>query len=144
MTKQEVSDVIYNELCYMYCDNCRHNYEIEDDACDDCYRKYNGWGISRAKADYIANMICIGNAMPPIQIGTPVYFADVWQNGVEHGTVSMIQQKADKSWKFRISYGSSVRDEPTSEIGKTVFLTYEEAENYLKDKGEHKHDKDML
>lgn len=69
----------------------------------------------------------------PIQIGTPVYFINVWGDKVEQGTVSMIQQKADKSWKFRISYksGGSVFDLPVNDIGKSVFLTYDEAVKHL-------------
>lgn len=59
--KDEIAKIIYEELCYMYCDNCRYNSEIgEDDpnfGCDDCHRKYNGWGISMAKAERIAEMI---------------------------------------------------------------------------------------
>lgn len=102
------------------------------------------WIMHKEAADAIDALVKYKMNTPPIQIGTKVYFADVWEVGIESGTVSMIQQKADKSWKFRISNNSSVFDRPVSEIGKTVFLTYEEAENYLKDKGEHKHDKDML
>lgn len=59
--KDKIAKIIYEELCYMYCDNCRYNSEIgEDDpnfGCDDCHRKYNGWGISMAKAERIAEMI---------------------------------------------------------------------------------------
>lgn len=71
LTKQKISDLIYNDLDYMYCDNCRYNTErysraIEnyEDAkpsdyspCDDCHRKMNGWAISRANADYLAKKI---------------------------------------------------------------------------------------
>lgn len=61
MTKKEIAKLIYEELCYMYCNNCRYNSEIgEDDpnfGCDDCHRKYNGWGISMAEAERIAEKI---------------------------------------------------------------------------------------
>ena len=61
MTKEERAKIIYEELCYMYCNNCRYESEIgEDDpsfGCDGCYRKYNGWGISMAEAERIAEMI---------------------------------------------------------------------------------------
>jgi len=43
----------------------------------------------------------------------------------------MLQQKADGSWKFRISERSYVFDRSISEIGKTIFLTYAEAEQHL-------------
>ena len=59
--KEKIAKIIYEELCYMYCDNCRYDSEIgEGDlnfGCYDCHRKYNGWGISMAKAERIAEMI---------------------------------------------------------------------------------------
>lgn len=72
----------------------------------------------------------------PIQIGTKVYFVVSWNNSIESGIVSMIQQKRDLTWKFRISYtiGSSTFDTSISELGKTIFLTYDEAEKYKAEK----------
>ncbi len=57
MTKQEISDLIYNRLDYMYCDNCRYYTELEDEPCNYCHRKYSGWALSRAEADSIAEAI---------------------------------------------------------------------------------------
>ena len=71
LTKQDISDIIYYNVDYMYCDNCRYNterynreFEKYEDAkpsdycpCDDCHRKMNGWAISRAEADYLAKKI---------------------------------------------------------------------------------------
>jgi len=62
MTKQEISDLLYSELCSVYCYNCRGKSEVEkdlngDDYCEDCYRKYMNWGISRATCDALANKI---------------------------------------------------------------------------------------
>ena len=59
---EKISEIIYNNLCYMYCDNCRYNTEIntsEDEygACENCHRKYNGWAISKAESDSITNKI---------------------------------------------------------------------------------------
>lgn len=60
---EKISEIIYNSLYYMYCDNCRYNMEItdpiEDDyrPCDDCHRKYNGWAISKSESDDITNKI---------------------------------------------------------------------------------------
>lgn len=59
---QKISDLLYKEIGYMYCDNCRFNSEIrEEDSdewkCDDCHRKCNGWGISRAESNRIARKI---------------------------------------------------------------------------------------
>lgn len=62
-TEKKIAELIYNQVDYMYCDNCRFNYEISEEeygkthifwACDDCYRKYNGWGISKAESENIA------------------------------------------------------------------------------------------
>ena len=63
MTKEQISDLIYNWLDYMYCDNCRFDSEISGtDACEDCHRKYNGWGISRTTCDLLAEKIFGCNA----------------------------------------------------------------------------------
>lgn len=55
MTKQEISDLIYNTLDYAYCDTCRH--DGDDDRCDYCHRKSINWEISRQTADRIAEKI---------------------------------------------------------------------------------------
>jgi hypothetical protein len=50
----------------MYCDNCRFNSELNQEqfekengywGCEDCHRKYNGWGISRAECNSLARKI---------------------------------------------------------------------------------------
>ena len=58
MNESRISDLIYDRLSYMYCDNCRYDSEIPGGGCEDCHRKSNGWGISRAMADNIAALIC--------------------------------------------------------------------------------------
>lgn len=62
--KNAISTMIYESLNYMYCDNCRFNYEIKEEdceegmyGCEDCHRKYNGWGISREEANRLAKQI---------------------------------------------------------------------------------------
>lgn len=59
--EDDVAKIIYDNLNYMYCDNCRCNSEIEKDSCeygcDDCHRKYNGWGISMQTSKRIAKEI---------------------------------------------------------------------------------------
>lgn len=68
MTKQNkqkaISQIIYDNLDYMYCDNCRFSKEIKEEDCDegmygceDCHRKYNGWGISKKVANKLAKEI---------------------------------------------------------------------------------------
>ena len=59
---QKIADLLYKEIGYMYCDNCRFNSEIKEEdtdewGCDECHRKYNGWGISRAESERIATEI---------------------------------------------------------------------------------------
>ena len=59
--EDDIAKIIYNNLNYMYCDNCRCNSEIEKDSyeygCDDCHRKYNGLGISMQTSKRIAKEI---------------------------------------------------------------------------------------
>lgn len=64
--QKKISDILYENLGYMYCDNCRFDSEISKKeseklygnwGCEDCYRKYNGWGISRATCDELARKI---------------------------------------------------------------------------------------
>jgi len=58
MDIDKIAQIIYDNLPYMYCDNYRYNSEIEDEyGCEDCHRKYNGWGISMATAKGIAKEI---------------------------------------------------------------------------------------
>lgn len=59
--EDDVAKIIYDNLNYMYCDNCICNSEIEkyscEYGCDDCHRKYNGWGISMQTSKRIAKEI---------------------------------------------------------------------------------------
>lgn len=59
-TKEEISDIIYDYLDWMYCDNCRYSTEIESNRCEDCHRKSNGWALSRDVANAIAGRITNG------------------------------------------------------------------------------------
>jgi hypothetical protein len=73
--------------------------------------------------------------VPPCYIGQDIWHITKHYGGrieIVKGKVSMLQQKADKSWKIRITVNSSVWDFTPSEIGETVFLTREEAEAKLK------------
>lgn len=91
--------------------------------------------VPRLIADHLLSN---GVIVPPCKVGQPVWRLYEWtfkDAEIREGKVSMLQQKADKSWKFRISVNSSIYDISTDEIGKTVFLTKEEAEQALK--GEH-------
>ena len=56
-TKNEIAQIIYDYLDWMYCDNCRYNVEIESNCCEDCHSKNNGWALSRSVANGIAGRI---------------------------------------------------------------------------------------
>ena len=82
--------------------------------------------------DLLAN----GVIVLPCYIGQEVWYLSEHFNGsveIEKGKISMLQQKADKSWKFRISHNSSVWDFKTEDIGVKYFTTKEEAEEKLKE-----------
>lgn len=95
--------------------------------CENCE---NGIGI----ADYL---LANGVIVPPCKVGDMVWLIKSlnWQQtewGIKEGKISMIQQKADNSWKFRVTENHSVQDYTVDRIGKTVFLTKEEAVKALK------------
>ena len=50
---------------------------------------------------------------------------------LEYGRVSMLQQKADKSWKIRITIKGSVGDYTIDEFNKYTYLTEEAAKAEL-------------
>ena len=52
MNKEVISDLLYEELDYIYCHNCR--YRDEEGWCDNCYRKYMDWAIARHTCDELA------------------------------------------------------------------------------------------
>ena len=88
-----------------------------------------------AIADYL---LANGVIVPPYKVGQTVWYVCKHYNGsieVMEGKISMLQQKADKSWKFRFSHNSSVWDFKTDEIGVKYFLTKEEAKEKLKELG---------
>jgi ribosomal protein L37AE/L43A len=60
--QDDIANIIYGTLDHMYCDNCRFNSEIkESDSdewnCDECHRKFNGWGVSMQESNRIAKEI---------------------------------------------------------------------------------------
>lgn len=68
----------------------------------------------------------------PVYIDQPVW--EVYQSSynkqvtVTKGKVAMIQQKADKSWKFRVSRTGSVYDCQLPAIGDYIFLDEDSAQ----------------
>jgi hypothetical protein len=72
---------------------------------------------------------------PPCYIGQEIWHITKHYDGlieIRRGKVSMLLQKADKSWKIRITVNSSVWDFTPNEIGTEYFFSKEEAERALK------------
>lgn len=67
----------------------------------------------------------------PCKVGDTVYRLSPVFDEIESGKITMIQQKADGTWKFRVTTDFS-HDVTTDAIGKTVFLSREAAEAALK------------
>ena len=66
----------------------------------------------------------------PFVIGQPMWKLCTWYRSpaeILESRVSMIQQKADKSWKIRISNRYGTEDFKAGEVGKSIFLTEEAA-----------------
>jgi hypothetical protein len=81
------------------------------------------------------HLLANGVIVPPCYIGQDIWHTTKHYDGrieIGKGKVSMLQQKADKSWKIRITVNSSVWDFTPSEIGKIYFFSKEEAERALK------------
>lgn len=107
----------------MKCTNCLHydvcQYHIDEETTMTVNECSTGF---KHKDEYIHL---------PVYVGKPVWRVFYWHftNEIEirEGKVSMLQQKADKSWKFRISENGFVSDYALDEIGSKIFLNYDEA-----------------
>ena len=71
-----------------------------------------------------------------VKLGQVCYALHPYKNEVEECRVSSLTQKADGSWKIRLTHNHSVFEITLDKIGKTVFLTKEEAERKLREVGE--------
>lgn len=95
------------------------------------------------ETDYIVEcLLNNGVIVPPCYIGQEIWYLCEHYDGsveIKKGKISMLQQKADKSWKFRITINSSVWDFKVDDIGVRYFLTKEEAEERLKKVNEMSH-----
>lgn len=98
--------------------------------------------LNRCQIEAIANYLLEnGVVVLPCKVGQKVWMLMLWSKSpaeIIEGKVSMLQQKADGTWKIRITRRSSVEDITPDEIGKTVFLTREEAERALRKEDEGK------
>lgn len=102
-------------------------------------KQMNGWNVENKWGrieDLADHLLSNGVIVPPVTIGQTIWYLRGWCDGsfeIAEGKVSMLQQKADKSWKVRITVNSSVWDFTPNEIGTRYFLTKEEAEAKLKE-----------
>lgn len=83
-------------------------------------------------ADYL---IANGVIVPPCKVGQVVYRI-YWDFLIDKCKVSALTQKSDESFKIRVTSGinRSVFEVTPDRLGKTVFLTREEAEKALKER----------
>jgi hypothetical protein len=104
--------------------------------CDSATYFFEG-GVKSIADHLLAN----GVIVPPMALGQTCYNLCAYRNDIDECRVSSITQKADGTLKIRLTYLRSrcVYEIKPNEIGKTVFLTREEAEQALaKMKGEGK------
>lgn len=95
----------------------------------------SGASFERALPEEIADhLLANGVIVPPCCLNQKLYRLLAWRNEVDECKVSSLTQKADGTWKIRVTSGifRSVFEITKDEIGKTVFLTREEAEKALK------------
>lgn len=88
-----------------------------------------------SRQEFIADhLIANGVIVPPMKLGLTCFEPCEWRNEVDECRVSSITQKADGSLKIRITnlHYRSAYEITTDDIGKTVFLSREDAEKALK------------
>ena len=93
---------------------------------------------SKAEADYIADcLLDDGWIRPPMKLGQMCFkpWYSAWSDEVRQYRVSSITQKADGSFKIRLTnlITKSVFEITPDKIGGKVFLTKSEAEQKLKE-----------
>ena len=114
-------DCVHREVCYLLRDFNTYNIEPE------------GWDGKKCKQYIYKDKY----TKLPCTIGQPVWKLCTWHGSpaeILDGRVSMIQQKADRSWKVRISTKYGTDDLKAEDLGKWVFLTKEAAEEALANK----------
>jgi hypothetical protein len=58
MLKNKIAQIIYDELNYVYCGNCRFDFEQDNDwHCNSCIGSYEGWSIFMKKSKIISEKI---------------------------------------------------------------------------------------
>jgi hypothetical protein len=99
----------------------------------DLYDLDHDTGCAEDFADYLMsnNVVVL-----PMKLGQICYEPLDYRNSIDECRVSSLTQKADGSFKIRLTNlrGKWVFEITEDEIGKTVFLSREEAENVLKER----------
>jgi hypothetical protein len=119
------------------CKDCIHFNACEDWA--------HNWGIEGLEFPWECSdddNLCDSynpQTLPPAYIGMKVWVPYVWvfkevMTDLREGHVSGLQQKADKSWKIRVTRCGSVADYTVEEFHKYCFLNKEDAEKYIEEK----------
>ena len=107
------------------CKNCLHK-----EICDHPVLKMSAELSGHCKHFIDATLHC----ELPVFIGQKVWIPFFWSDGrmeIEEGKVSGLQQKADKSWKVRITSRGTVADYSIDEFNKRIFLTEGAANEYV-------------
>jgi hypothetical protein len=101
-----------------------------DILCDTCGEDTNSY-CAEALADYL---LANGVIVPPMKLGQTCFEPCKYLNIADECRVSSITQKSDATFKIRLTNlrGKWVFEITADDIGKTVFLTREEAEAKLK------------
>ena len=78
-------------------------------------------------------------SLPSAYVGMKVWVPHIWSfpevtTDLREGHVSGLQQKADKSWKSRVTRRGTVADYTVEEFNKYCFLNKEDAEKYIEEK----------
>lgn len=106
-----------------------------DEECVACIE--NGYKAQPMLEEFFADhLIANGVIVSPMKLGQICFEPLGWRSEVDECRVSSITQKADGTFKIRLTNLriKSVFEITPDKIGKTVFLTKEEAEKVLKER----------
>jgi hypothetical protein len=86
----------------------------------------SGMSVDQSSEEYIADyLIANGVVVPPCKVGSKVYWQNMGGKITEATVIKLLQARVDNGFEYDI---------PFEEIGKTIFLSREEAEKALEDK----------
>lgn len=114
---------------YNPCDKCKYSFSKQNEVSGMCkiceFKNY----IQAEEQGLLVRFPC--------KVGDKVFRCCFYSNRVDECKVSGLTQKADKSLKIRLTSGihRGVFEITPKELGKTVFLTREDAEQALKERG---------